>query len=126
MLYKVIEFIFCGCDLIEYILLYLIFVVVGNLVEIFFLNIVLLFGFCINFVVDLLLNCLFVIRVYCFKVFLFLKFYKIFEYLKFVIGFGNRVCMMVLMVGFWKKFLIFLIIFFLDVMVILNIFCFYI
>lgn len=124
MLYKVIEFIFCGCDLIEYILLYLIFVVVGNLVEIFFLNIVLLFGFCINFVVDLLLNCLFVIRVYCFKVFLFLKFYKIFEYLKFVIGFGNRVCMMVLMVGFWKKFLIFLIIFFLDV--ILNIFCFYI
>lgn len=124
MLYKVIEFIFCGCDLIEYILLYLIFVVVGNLVEIFFLNIVLLFGFCINFVVDLLLNCLFVIRVYCFKVFLFLKFYKIFEYLKFVIGFGNRVCMMFLMVGFWKKFLIFLIIFFLDV--ILNIFCFYI
>lgn len=124
MLYKVIEFIFCGCDLIEYILLYFIFVVVGNLVEIFFLNIVLLFGFCINFVVDLLLNCLFVIRVYCFKVFLFLKFYKIFEYLKFVIGFGNRVCMMVLMVGFWKKFLIFLIIFFLDV--ILNIFCFYI
>lgn len=92
-------------------------VVGGNLVEICFLKIVCLLGLCINLVVDLLLNCLFVIKVYCFRVFLFLKFYKIFLNLNLFMGFGKIVFIVFFIIGFLKNFLIFFkILFFLEVM----------